>query len=196
MEACGLWPWVLGQGSGELGIPLWDWGGARWLYWTVPRSEPMARPWKAADHQGLSISSTESLKNMCQGGEKIASLDNANSVFKEVSVVLTLWKMSKPNFANDLPFTGHWNSVTKREKHKLSSIQVQILDASFLRCFTGNVTLSKLHILSESVQFKSSQTVNVITIIILCVPEGTGIEASMNSTDISFQKARSVCIYI
>lgn len=51
--------------------------------------------------------------------KKIATFDNANSVFKKVSVGLTLWKMSKPNFVNDVPYTGCWNSVVEREEHKL-----------------------------------------------------------------------------
>lgn len=87
---------------------------------------------------------------MCQGRKRIAS--TVPALFKKVLVVLTLWKMSKPDFVNDLPDTDCWNSAVKRWEHKLaSSTQVQILDASFLRGFTGNVTLSKLHILSESV---------------------------------------------
>lgn len=149
------------------------------------------------------MSSVESLKNTCQGRKKLAS--TVPTLFKKVSAVLTLWKVSQPNFVNDLPYTGCWNSAVKRWEHKLtSSTQVQMLDASFLRGFTVNVT--KLHILSESVpsstrkhcslSYKFPKCTCNYYYHTVCVPEGPGTEASMNSTDMSFQKARSVCIYI
>lgn len=81
------------------------------------------------------------------------------------------------------------------------------MDASFPSCITGKVTVSKLHLLFESVlpsmkehcsvscKLRSSQHVHVITITVLCVPEGPGTEASVNSTDMLFQKARCVFIY-
>ena len=113
-----LWTMTVALSWGSCAVLNWelyweDGGGASWLQWLYHA-------------QSLHPSTREQLNTAslgCHGQthsrtyarqEKISSFNDVNSVFKKVSVVLTLWKTSKPNFKNDFPYTVCWNDVVKR----------------------------------------------------------------------------------